>query len=288
MCNGFQEAFVHVWQMHKGLAQVCQLVFIHPALSSNEIPWCCPHHGILHKGGFQQVNFCLRRLTNVDVAIAARTALDGVQGIKHIGVFAMVIQPSFCHLRLVLRGVKYRVPDIFAVLQRIFPVHPLSVVHFYYGKLVFRAYRIIIQKLRRHKPIAFQLAFQLRVLLHQHLLVPQFRVEKKPALLDVRHPRLPVDVQQVHIFNRNVTQAVQLIFRPHDFVNPGAGFQLLPHGIGIGSFKLVLFQHTWNDVAQHLRFLPVSPLPWEDIRFRVAFHGIRVFRHDDVVQPAGG
>ena len=111
-------------------------------------------------------------------------------------------------------------------------------------------------------------------------------MEEIAAALDVGDARLPVNIQQVHPLNGDVAQSVEPAAVPHDFVYPCACFQLLPHGIGVCVFKVVLLQNTGNDAAEHPRLPAVIGLSGQDPRCGIGIHHVGVLADDDVVEPA--
>ena len=116
----------------------------------------------------------------------------------------------------------------------------------------------------------------------------QLRAEKVLRLLYVRDPRLPKQVQHVHAADAHVAQPVQLFVVPEHAVHGAPGLQLVPPRLGIRPPEPVVFQQHRQDTAQRLCLLPVSRLPGQHRRLRIAVHGVRVLAEDAVHQPAAG
>ena len=73
-------------------------------------------------------------------------------------------------------------------------------------------------------------------------------MEKVAALLDVGNSRLPVQVEQVALYDGDITQPVELILIPEDLVSAGAGFELLPHNLVVSVLKVVLLHDAGHDL----------------------------------------
>ena len=112
-------------------------------------------------------------------------------------------------------------------------------------------------------------------------------MENVAALLNVGDTRFPVEVQQGHLLNGDIAQAVQLLAVPHHLVCARAGLQLLPHNIRVGGFELVLLQHTRDDGSQLLCLCLVGFFTGQNVGFGISLDRICVFGHDDIVQPTG-
>ena len=109
---------------------------------------------------------------------------------------------------------------------------------------------VVIKEFRGSKCLALQLVLQLGEHFFQHILVVKLGMEEESTGLDIRNTRLPIDIEQVDTLNGDITQAIQLALIPYDLVNTGAGFHLLPHCIGIGGLKLVMFQDAGDNSCQ--------------------------------------
>ena len=273
--------------MYDGIPEIQEFLLVDIAPLPGEKSGDRPNLRRLDKRIFHHVYFSLRTSAHIHIAVTARTSLYGVQGIKHIGVKAVVIESTLCIVLLIFRGVKHHILHIFAVLQGVFAVYILMIIDLDNRCLICRVNGIIIKKLGVYHGIAFQLIPKLRVTLAQQVFIHQFRVEEETAHLNIRNPWLPVQVQQVHPFNSNITQSVELGLVPQNLVDTGAGFHFLPHYIGVCLFKVILFQNTGDDGGQFLRLRPISHLPGKDVRLRVGFHCICVLGHNHIVQPAG-
>ena len=188
-------------------------------------------------------------------------------------------------LWIIFRSVDHLISHKLAVLQGANPAHLLVVVHIDHRVLVGGVHRIVVEEFGGEEPPSIDPAFQLWVLLQQHLFVLQVCLEKIAGVLDVLFPRLPIEVQQVHLNHGDVPHPVQQFLVPHHLVNAGAGFGLLPHGVGVYLLKSVAFQDTGDNIRQPLGFLLVSCLPGQNHRAGIALHGICVLGDDDIVQP---
>ena len=194
--------------MDNGLRQIQELLFVNVPILPREIPGRRSNHGIFHKAVFQKINFRLGVTTYVHISVSARAALYGIQRVKHIGIHSVVIQAGIRHslpddlthlvhllYGLVLRCVDHLIINKFAVLQ-----HPLAlcvvlvVVHLHHSCLVLRADCVIVEEFGADKSLPLQLTIQLRVPLLQYLLLHQFRLEEIPAVLNVLHTRLPIEI----------------------------------------------------------------------------------------------
>ena len=161
----------------------------------------------------------------------------------------------------------------------------LVVVHLDDRRLVIGAHRIVIQEFGADDILPLQFSLQLRIPLLQHILVHKLRLEEIPALLDVLHPRLPVQVQQIHPKYADIPHAAKLVLVPNDLVASCSRLALLPHGIVVHGLKIVLLQHTGDDGTKHLCLRLVPLLPGQNVRLRVCLHGICVLGGNHIVKP---
>ena len=230
--------------IHQRITQIQELICIYAAVLPSEVSGNRTNHGILYEAGIQQVNNRLGIAADIHIAIATGATLNGIQGIKHIGELAMVIQAGNCHrlnkllgnsinggLRFILSSKQHLISNILAVLQRVLAVHDLVVIDLDNRVLIRSVHIIVIQELGTHEGFALELAFQLGIELLKHILVTKLSMEEVPAALDIRNTRLPVDIQQIHTLHGDITQAIKLVSIPDNLVNTGAGLQLLPHGL---------------------------------------------------------
>ena len=284
--------------MDDRLAQVQEFPLIHIAVIAGEEPGHGAHHGILDEAGLHQVDLGLRIPAHIHIAIAAGASFDGVQRVHDVGILAVIVEAGLSHgrpddlahvihdrLLFVLRGIKHLVPDELAVVQDVPAIPPAPVIDLDHRGLVLCLHAVIVEELAAHETVAFQLALDLGILLLQHILVHQLCVEQVPALLDIRHTGLPVQVQQIDPRDADIAQAVQLILVPYHLEAAGAGLALLPHGIGVHGLEIILLQDAGDDRAEHRGLLGVRLLPGPDVGFRVGLHGVRMFRYDNIVHP---
>ena len=187
---------------------------------------------------------------------------------------------------LVFRGVKQRVADVLDIVQHLPALFPLLVVAVDHCALAARRDGVVADEAARREAAAAQRAPQLWPALLQLLVILQRGVEKIAAVLDVRHARLPEEVEQVHRADRDVAQPVQPGGVPHHLVNARAGLQLLPQGVGIDVLKAVLRQDHRDDRAEHGRLGVVVRLARQDDGLGKGVHRVGVFGHDHVVQPS--
>ena len=113
-------------------------------------------------------------------------------------------------------------------------------------------------------------------------------MEQVSGSLDVRDATLPEQVDDIHLSDRNVTQAIQLLLIPEDTVDAGTCFELVVPDIVIGLLKVILLQDHRDDGAEHLCLCLVSFLSREDIGRGEVIHSICVFVGNSIEQPAGG
>ena len=80
-------------------------------------------------------------------------------------------------LCIVFRSIKHGTLTEFAVMQHLFAVYDLVVVHIDHSSFVRIIYRIVIKEFGADKGASLQLSFQLWIFLHQQFFVPKLRVE---------------------------------------------------------------------------------------------------------------
>ena len=192
----------------------------------------------------------------------------------------MIVQASLCHgrsrfnddrltrhrinrllcrtLHVVLGSVNNVVAHELTILQGVLATDILVVIHVNDRVLVLGVHMVVVKELGTHEGLAFQLALQLGVLLLQDILVPQLCMEEVTASLNVGNAGLPIDIEQVDTLHSDITEAVQLGFIPNHLIHARAGLDLLPHGIGIGAFEMVLFKNTRDNGGQHTRLALVA------------------------------
>ena len=132
---------------------------------------------------------------------------------------------------------------------------------------------------------AAHLPLVLGILPVQQILVHQLHHEEVPAVLQVRHPRLPEELEQVDAADADVPQAVFLALVPEHAVGRRAVLELLPPAVGVDLFVLVLLQDHRQHRAQNAGALLVALLPGQHHRGRVVVHGVRMLVDEGVKQP---
>ena len=200
----------------------------------------------------------------------------------------MVIPPPLPQLRVVLRGIQHRLPHELAILQHPAPLLTGVVVPVHHQRLVGGIHLIVIQEPAHGNPTAAQLPLQLGILLLQHLVTYQLRGEEVGRVLNVRHPRLPEQVQQIHPPDGHVPQTVELSRIPEHAIYGAPAFQLVPPCAGIRPLELILLQDGRQNTGQLGRLRPVPRFSGQHRRLRVAVHGVCVLGEDAVHQPTAG
>ena len=188
-------------------------------------------------------------------------------------------------LRLVLRRKKDGLADELDVVQDAPAAHALFVVPVDHGALVGGVHGLVVEIPARRKAAAAQLSRKLRPLLDQRLVVRQLHVKEIPALLQVGDPRLPIEIQRIDAFDRNVAPAAVPAPVPEDAVDGNARLELLPPVVGPGLLKVVLIQNHGQDLGKKLRLGLVVRSAGETGGLGVGVHRVRVLREDDVDQP---
>ena len=186
----------------------------------------------------------------------------------------MVIQGT----ALVFRGVQHLIAHIFAVVE----LSPALIIHIHHQRFVVRGYRIVVQEFGYLGGVAPETARQLRVLVTEPVVVPQLHMEHIGAVLQILHPRLPEQVQQVHLADGDFALSLAV---PKDLIAAGAGFELVPPDVGIGGFKVALAQHHRQNGAQLPGRIPVPRLLGQNGAGGIGVHGVGVLGHNDVAQP---
>ena len=192
------------------------------------------------------------------------------------------------HGAVILRGVEHRVPHEFAVLQHLPAALGGVVVPIHHQGLIRGVHRVVVEEPAHGQAAASQLARKLRIHPQQLLVAHKLRGEEVLRILNVPHSRLPEQVQQVHPADGNISQPAQLTRVPEHAVGGAAAFELVPPGVGIGAFELILLEYHRQDPCQLSGLLAVALLPGEHRGLRVAVHGVGVLGQDAVHQPAAG
>ena len=112
-------------------------------------------------------------------------------------------------------------------------------------------------------------------------------MEEVPAALDVSNAALPEQVQDVHLPDGDVTQALHGIGIPQHGVDAGTAFQLVVTDLVVDLLKIVLLQNHRDDGAEDFGLLFVIGSPGQDIGAGKIVHGIGVLVGDAVKEPGG-
>ena len=298
--------------MHERLRPVRILLLVDRAVRAPEPPGRGRHDRVFHDGLVHPVDLLLRALADVDVPVAADRALNGKQPVKDELIFPVVIQsplargPAHRHLhqcpfaplvhllprdrrheRVVLRRVQDRLPHILAVVQHRPALHALFVIPVHHQRLFRQVHRVVRPVPCQQPAAAAELPRQLRIRRQQRLVVLQLQIKHVLRLLDIRHARLPDQIQHIHRPDRDIAQPAQLLLVPVHAPYARALLHLLPARVGVDLLKVVLLQNAWDDRREHLRLHPVVRLPRTDIRPRIGRDRVRVLAHDHVEQPPG-
>ena len=192
-------------------------------------------------------------------------------------------------LRLVLAGKQHLAAHEFAVVQhRLAQPCGLFVVPVHHHALVAGVHVVVVDILLDVDDLAPQLALQLGILLLQQVVVFQVHHEQVPAGLQIRDPRLPEDVQDVHKPDVHVSQAVLERLVPEHTLGAHAVLQLVPGRLGIGMLILVALKYHRQHGAQCLGVALVLALPGQHVGLRVVVHHVRVLVADGIEHPGGG
>ncbi len=125
--------------------------------------------------------------------------------------------------------------------------HALLVIPIYHQRLFRKIYRIVRPVTGKHHAAPAEFSRQLRIRRQQRLIVLQFQIKHILRLLDIRYARLPKQVQHIHGPNRNISQSAKLLLVPVHAPHACTLLHLLPAGIGVDLFKIVLLQNARND-----------------------------------------
>jgi len=106
--------------------------------------------------------------------------------------------------------------------------------------------------------------------------------------LDIRHARLPVEHEQVHGPDGDLSHAAPGLRVPEHALDPGALLELAPPGVAVHLFIVCLLQHHRQDAGKHLCGLRIVCRPGQNVGGRVIVHGIGVLVGNAVEQPPTG
>ena len=200
----------------------------------------------------------------------------------------MVVPPSVPHIRVVFRGIQHRISHEFAVLQHPPSILPGVIVPVHHQHLPGGIHCVVIQIPAQGPSAPVRLALCLGIPLLQRLPVLQLRGKKVGRILNIRHPRLPEQVQQIHPSDGDVPQPIELCGVPKHAVHGAPGFQLVPPRTGIRPLESVFLQDHRQNACQLSGLLPISWLPGQHRGLRIAVHGVCVLGKNALHQPPAG
>ena len=231
--------------VHNGIGQVCKLFVIDARPLFAEISWLCLLLHVLLKGNPHVVNADLGVFHDVHIPKACRAVLFGEKHIKHKGIFPMVIN-AVLHAFLILRSIQQIPLAEFDQMQHHLRACTLFVVPVHHNGFFGSVNGAVVDILRRiQRPVASKP--QIRIYFLQNIRIHQRNGKYISAVLDVRNPWLPEDVQHIHVPDFNVPQPIFLFRVPEHTENPGTVLQLIPPFVVVGLFKSVLFHDHRHD-----------------------------------------
>ena len=274
--------------MHNVLGKVRQLFLVHPRRVAQHKALLCRQLHILVHGVVHLVNGGLGVLHHVDVPKPRRGILLHEQRVKHKGVLAMVVKAPLRQLRVVLAGIQHHAVAVLAVVQhRLSAGLCLLVVPVHHHALVGGVNAVVVDVLPHVQPLA-GVPLHLREAPHQLLVVLKAQAEQVRRLLNVLHARCPVQHQQIHALDADVSQPAPQHRVPEDALHAGTGLELAPPCIAVHLLVVALLQHRRDHLGKGLcRFLIVRRSR-QHVRLRVVVHGIRVLVGNAIEQPPAG
>ena len=232
-----------------------------------------PFH-ILFKADPHVVNRNLCVLHNVHIAKPRRAVLFGKEYVKFVRVSPVCIK-SILHPFLRLCGIKQIPFAEFDKMQRHSSALVLFVIPVHHHALVRRVNRVIVHVFCT-PCIAAASEFEIRVFPLHLLPVHQLNVKQVRAFLNILYPRLPEQIENIHVHNADVPHTIVLILVPENLVNPCAAFQLVMPCVVVCLLKVVLLQNHRHNLGKHLRIRLVPLLSRQKIRLWVVIHCVRV------------
>ena len=234
--------------VNQGLGPVFELLLVHAGVGGDEEALLGGHHGVFHDIGGQLVNVDLRVLADGHIAKAHRRPLLREHHVQHHGVEPVVIEAPLPVPFVVLAGKQQRVPHELGIVQDGPPGCALDlVVPIHHHALSAGVHGVVVDVLAHVDGAAAQVPLVLGIPLLQHLLVHQLHQKQVPAVLDVRDPRLPEQLQQVDLPDVDVPQAVVLLAVPEHPIGCRAVLQLFPPVVRVGLLEVVVLQHHRED-----------------------------------------
>ena len=197
----------------------------------------------------------------------------------------MIVEPPVGILRVVLAGVEDDPVAELAVMQQRLPLRAgLFVVPIHHHALVGGGDVFVVDVLG-HFQRAPGVAVHLGPFGLQLVVVFQTQAEQVRRFLNVHHARLPVQHQDVHALDGDVSDAAALRRVPEDALHAGALLELAPPCVAVGLFVVRLFQHHRQHLREDLRRLLVVRRSGQHVGFRVVVHGVGVLVGNGVEQP---
>nr|DAL39790.1 MAG TPA_asm: hypothetical protein [Caudoviricetes sp.] len=274
--------------VHDVPAGVRQFLLVHPRRVAQHIAafGCQPDvliHGVVHL-----VDGGLGVLHHVDVPKPRRAVFFRKQRVKHKGVFAVVVKAPVGKLRVVLAGVQnHPVAKLAVVQHRLSACPSLFVVPVHHHALG-GSVDVLIVDVLGHVQAAARVPFQLGPLGRQLVVVRQCQAEQARAVLDVGHPRLPIQVQKVHALDGNVSKSAPQRRVPEHALHPGTLLELAPPGVAVHLLVVGLFQHHGQHLGEHPGRLLIVRRSRQHVGLRVVVHSVGVLVGDGVEQPPAG
>ena len=269
-------------------AEIRQFLLVHARRVAEHIPLLGCQQDIFIHGMVHPVDGGLAFLHHIDIAKARRAVLFHKQRVEHEGIFPVVVEAPPGKGRVVLAGVEHHTVAELAVVEQgasglvrlfVVPVHH----HAFFGGIQ----PAVVEKtghIQHTGAVALQLGpavFQLFCVLHAQR-------EKVGRGLDIRHARLPVEHEQVHGPDGDLSHAAPGLRVPEHALDPGALLELAPPGVAVHLLIVCLLQHHRQDAGKHLCGLRIVCRPGQNIGGRVIVHGIGVLVGNAVEQPPTG
>ena len=264
---------------------VRQLLFVHARRVAQQKAGLCRQLDVLVHGMVHLVDGGLGVLHHVDVPKPRRAVLFHEQRVEHERIQPVVVESPVGILRVVFAGVEHHPIAELAVVQQRFPFGPgLLVVPVHHHALV-GGVDVLVVHVLCHFQCAAGVAVQLGPPGFQLVVVFQSQAEQVRRFLHVHHARLPVQHQDVHALDGDVSQAAALCRVPEHALHAGALLELAPPGVAVGLLVVGLFQHHRQHLRKDLRRLLIVRRSGQYVRFRVVVHRVGVFIRDGVEQP---
>ena len=274
--------------VHDVLGKVRQLFLVHPRRVAQHKALLCRQLHVLVHGVVHLVNGGLGVLHHVDVPKPRRGIFLYEQRVKHKGVLSMVVKSPLRQLRVVLAGIQHHAVAVLAVVQhRLSAGLRLLVVPVHHHALIGGVNAVVVDVLPHVQPLA-GVPLHLREAPDQLLVVLKAQAEQVRRLLNVLHPRCPVQHQQVHALDADVSQPAPQHRVPEDALHAGAGLELAPPCVAVHLLVVALLQHRRDHLGKGPRRLLVVRRSRQHVRLRVVVHGVRVLVGNAVEQPPAG